>query len=141
MDDQWLANVKQTTLLLVPTRTLANHLNERVAYYFTLQGQTVWVAPNILVWSDYARQMWQLNRDKFATRSLISPSQAALLWTQVIESTRRQENDLALLNVQQTTRAVQNSWKLMHEWGIQAAQLQLDHVADTEQFIAFMTRI
>ncbi len=142
MDDQWLGNLEQTyslqtTALIVPTRSLANELNERIALARTRQGQTVWAAPNILVWSDYVRLVWQHNRDLLKANTLISSSQASLLWTRIIEATRRQEDELALLNVQQTVRAVQRSWKLMHEWRVDAEQLALDHVADTEQFIAW----
>jgi len=137
MDDHWLSNLEQSSALLVPTRSLANELSERVARINASQGRSVWVAPNILVWSDYLRLLWQHNRERFAELSLISQSQATLLWTQIIETTRKQDNLLALLNVQQTMSAVQRSWKLMHEWCVEANQLRSDHVADSEQFVSW----
>ena len=131
MDDHWLNHLTEHTALIVPTRSLANELNERFAVLQSSQGHTVWAAPNILVWSDYVHLLWQLNRDLFSANGLITGSQAALLWTQIIETTRRSENELALLNVQQTVKAVQRSWKLMHEWCIDASTIAHDHVADS----------
>jgi ATP-dependent helicase/nuclease subunit B len=139
MEDEWLSKLDQNSAVIVPTRSLVNELNERVARYFVASGQSVWVAPTILVWSDYLRQLWQLNRDMLSQRlnvhSLINAQQSAVLWTQVIETSRRKEDELNLLNVQQTTRAVQRSWKLMHDWSVRSSQLKQDHVADTEQFL------
>ncbi|MFT4635781.1 MAG: ATP-dependent helicase/nuclease subunit B [Chitinophagales bacterium] len=139
MEDKWLSTLDQDSAVIVPTRSLANQLNERVARYFVASGQSVWVAPTILVWPDYLRQLWQLNREsfsqKFNVHSLINAQQSMVLWTQIIEISRRNEHELNLLNVQQTTRAVQRSWKLMHDWNVSASQLKQDHVADTEQFV------
>lgn len=141
MDDQRLASVKSTTALIVPTRSLANSLGERVARYQINLGKSVWATPTIVVWADYLRLLWQLNRDAIARQcgavNLISASQASLLWAQVIENSRRGESDLTLLNVQQTTKAAQRSWKVMHDWQIQTTALEQDHVADTDQFVAW----
>lgn len=139
MDDRRLATYAPTTGLIVPTRSLANGLSERVAHYQIKQGVSVWATPSILVWADYLKNLWQLNRDSIAIQhgavNLISASQAALLWTQVIDMDRREESELALLNVQQTSKAVQRSWKLMHDWRIASESMQQDHVADTEKFL------
>lgn len=139
MDDERLISLKPSTTLIVPTRSLANDLGERVARHQLNLAKSVWLTPTIMVWSDYLRHLWQLNRDaltdQFGVLSLISQSQASLLWTQVIETSRRGESELTLLNVQQTTKAVQRSWKLMHDWQISANALKQDHVADTDQFM------
>jgi probable DNA repair protein len=141
MDDEHLVGLTPRTALIVPTRSLASGLSERVARHQLSLEKSVWVTPTIIVWSDYMRQLWQLNRDalaeEFGVMSLISTSQASLLWSQVIDSSRRGESDLTLLNVQQTTKAVQRSWKLMHDWQIRPSVLKQDHVADTDQFIAW----
>lgn len=141
MDDERLVSIKPTTALIVPTRSLANGLSERVAHHQIHLGKSVWLTPTVLVWADYLRQLWQLNRDvitaHYGAVNLISASQASLLWAQVIENSRRGESELTLLNVQQTTKAVQRSWKLMHDWRIQPSSLKQDHVADTDQYIAW----
>ena len=141
MDDEHLVSLKPGTALIVPTRSLTNDLSERVARHQLNRAKSVWFTPTIMVWSDYMRHLWQLNREELAGQfgilSLISPSQASLLWTQVIETSRRGESELTLLNVQQTTKAVQRSWKLMHDWRISGSALKQDHVADTDQFMAW----
>jgi len=110
MQDKWLSELDTNSAVIVPTRSLANELNERVAKYFLSSGQSVWVTPTILIWSDYLRLLWQLNRDSLSQRlnvhSLISPQQSAVLWTQIVEASRRSESELTLLNVQQTTKAI-----------------------------------
>lgn len=142
MDDERLVSLKPAIALIVPTRSLANGLSERVARHQVNLGKSVWLTPTILVWADYLRQLWQLNRDDIAAHygavNLISASQASLLWSQIIDSSRRGESELTLLNVQQTTKAVQRSWKLMHDWRIQPSALKQDHVADTDQFVAWV---
>lgn len=142
MDQNWLNNLDRQTALIVPTRSLANALNEQFARHNVSQGQTVWEAPNIHVWSDFLRMLWQLNRaalsNEFGTHTLITAQQSLLLWTQVIEASRREESELTLLNVQQTSNAVQRSWRLMNDWQIDAKTIQQDHVADTEQFITWV---
>lgn len=138
---EWLSELDPKHAALVPTRSLANDLSERVARHCLDAGLTVWRSPTIIVWSDYLRLLWQLNRraiaNAFGSHSLISSQQASLLWTQVIEASRRSETELSLLNVQQTTRAVQRSWKLLHDWQISSKDLAQDHVADTEQFLSW----
>jgi len=142
MDENWLSQLDQQTAVLVPTRSLANTLNEQIAAFYVAQGKTVWAAPNILVWQDYLRALWLANRNKLSqklgVRSLISNQQSLLLWTQVIESSRRQEQALTLLNVQQTARAVQRSWRLINDWCLSVEQIRQDHVADTTQFLNWL---
>lgn len=142
MNQNWLANLQQSAAVLVPTRSLANTLNEQLAEYYISEGKTVWESANILIWGDYIKQLWQLNRQQLnysiGARQLISSQQSLLLWTQVIESSRREEQALTLLNVQQTARAVQRSWTLMHDWRISIDEIQQDHVADTVQFIEWL---
>lgn len=138
MDQQWLSDLDQNTGLIVPTRSLATALNQRFAQHQLSAGNLVWEAPNILVWADYLRLLWYSNRnclnDKLAVHTLINSQQSLLAWTQVIDASRRDEQALTLLNVQQTASAVQRSWRLMHDWQITLAQMQVDHVEDAEQF-------
>ena len=138
----WLNNLDQQTAVLVPTRSLANYLSEQVATNNVEQGKIVWESPNILVWQDYLKLIWQTNRDAISretgAHTLISNQQSLLLWTQVIESSRRKESRLTLLNVQQTVKAVQRSWRLMHDWQISQDDLSQDHVADIEQFLIWL---
>jgi len=142
MDQHWLTNLDKNAAVLVPTRSLANTLNEQVAAHYIGQGKTVWEAPNILIWGDYVKALWQMNKHdlqtKFGARHVISSQQSLLLWTQIIETARREEQALTLLNVQQTARAVQRSWTLMHDWRISIDALSQDHVADTVQFIKWL---
>jgi len=142
MDLSWLNELGPRTAILVPTRSLANALHEQIAHYNIAQGIEVWEAPEILVWTDYLRLLWQANRDtlsaEFGVRTLISSQQSLLLWTQVIEASRREERELTLLNVQQTARAVQRSWRLMGDWRVSPKTLSEDHVADTKQFLTWL---
>lgn len=142
MDENWLQNLTQTTVVIVPTRSLANTLKEQIADQYIAEGLSVWEAPNILLWQDYLRQLWLNNRKQIASQSsaytIISARQSILLWTQVVESSKRLEKALTLLDVQQTVRAVQRSWRLMNDWNVSAEDLLDEHVADTAQFLSWV---
>ena len=138
MDQNWLLNLEQNTALIVPTRSLANTLNEQIAQHHIAQGRKVWEAPNILIWRDYLKQLWQLNKQALDAKYLITAQQSTLMWNKVIESSRREEQALMLLNVQQTARAVQQSWMLMYDWQVSKGAIEQDHVADTQQFIQWL---
>jgi len=142
MHTNWFKNLDQHSAVLAPTRSLANTLNEKIAQHYIDQNLTVWEAPNILIWGDYIRQIWHANRvtlnQVLGVHQLISAQQSLLLWTQIIEASRREEEQLTLLNVQQTARAVQRSWVLMQDWQISVDKVQQDHVADTQQFVTWI---
>ncbi len=141
--DGWLQNLDQDTIVIVPTRSLASNLNEQIATDRLAQKVTVWEAPNILLWRDYLQLLWQHNRSAMnhneKALSLITQQQSLLLWNQVIAASRRDEQSLTLLNVQQTAKAVQRSWRLLHDWQVSLETIANDHVADTQQFIAWVS--
>lgn len=105
-------------------------------------GQVVWETPNLFVWTDFQKLLWLSNREKLpdslSRRTAITPQQSLLLWTQVIEASRRKEQELTLLNVQQTAKAAQRSWRLMNDWRITPERIRLDHVADIAQFLLWL---
>ncbi len=139
MEQQWLNNLERQSAVLVPTRSLATALHADYSEQQIALGRTVWESPNILVWADYYKLIWQINRSTLAPEAtLIDPQKSLLLWAQVIELTRRQERELTLLNVRQTSRAAQRSWRLINDWCLNVDQLQDDHVADIDKFIEWI---
>lgn len=138
MDEQSLYQLQQDTVLIVPTGSLATHLNETLAAQQIQRNELVWEAPNILSWSEWLRDLWQHNRPAFdGVHSVIGPQQSKLLWTQVIEKSKQAGNDLTLLNVQQTVRACMRSDRLLSDWACDEAGLAADHVSDIDQFLAW----
>ena len=136
MDDSWINQVNNAVVTLVPTRSLATSLQLKYSDHQAASGNLVWETPNIMVWGDYLDLLWQLNSHVLAPgTTLISASQSILLWSKVIELSRRQERELTLLNVNQTCKAVERSWRLVHDWNIPIARLAEDHVADSSKFI------
>lgn len=142
MDQDWLYNLTQDAAVVVPTRSLATSLIERFSHHQIAKGARVWESPNILLWNDYLLLMWHANHQQLGqaagAHSLISEQQSLLLWTQVIETSKRRESELTLLNVQQTARAVQRSWRLIHDWQLSEATLRDNHVADIAQFLEWL---
>ncbi|NND80970.1 MAG: hypothetical protein HKN50_00945 [Gammaproteobacteria bacterium] len=143
MDASWLTQLRQDSAVIVPTRSLANGLQEQLAALHLNAGRRVWEAPNILLWQDYLTLIWQQNRlalhQQCGATNLINEQQALLLWTRVIEASKRRESMLTLLDVKQTARAVQKAWRLMHDWQLSEQDLHADHVADTEQFLSWLS--
>lgn len=135
MEQNWLTSLTPKTGILVPTRSLQNELHARIAAYQLKAGNTVWQAASILTWTDLLRQLWAVNnRQIAAANELISDHQSRLLWQQVIEESKRNDDDLILLNVQQTVRAIQRSWKLSHDWQIDFQLLRESGLQDSQQF-------
>ncbi len=138
MDEQSLYTLDQDTLLLVPTGSLATHLNEVAAAQHVQHGAQVWEAPNIMSWSELLRDVWQRNRQHFnGVNAVLGAQQAKLLWTQVVEQSRYANQELTLLNVPQTVKAVMRSDKLLADWGCDVNALKNDHVHDINQFLSW----
>ncbi len=135
MDESWLHTLDPTSAVIVPTRTLANHLNQQYSAWQIDQGRSVWQSPTILVWTDFVRLLWTHNLPAKSRLSLLTPLQSKTLWRQVIEASARDEPDLMLLNVPQTVRAVRRSWETVHDWLINPAQIRNDLAADSEQLL------
>ncbi len=136
MDEQSLYQLDQSAILIVPTGSLATHLNEVFATQQIQRGKHVWEAPNILSWKEVLKLYWQKNRTDFANfDTLLSPQQAKLIWTQVIEKSKVDNSDLTLLNAQQTVRACMRSHRLLSDWRCDSNALQLEHISDVDQFL------
>jgi len=136
MDEQSLYQLDQTSVLIVPTGSLATHLNEAIAAQQVQRGAEVWEAPNIWSWQEVLRALWQQNRASLSEfHSVLSASQSKLLWSQVIERSKQGNNELTLLNVQQTVRACMRSDRLMADWRCDANALALEHISDVDQFL------
>lgn len=136
MHEQSLYQLQQDTILVVPTGSLATHLNETLAAQKIQREQQVWEAPNILSWAEWLRLLWQYNRTEFGSiHSVIGTQQSKLMWTQVIEKSKYASNELALLNVQQTVRACMRSDRLLADWRCDEVALRADHVPDIDQFL------
>ena len=138
MDEQSLYQLKQDTVLIVPTGSLATHLNETFAAQKILRNQHVWEAPTILSWSEWLRELWQYNRADFNhANAVIGVQQSKLLWTQIIEKSKYASSELTLLNVQQTVRACMRSDRILSDWCCNESNLSHDHVSDVDQFLAW----
>ena len=140
MDAGWLNNINSSTLILVPTRSLVNALQEQYARQQVNQGTQVWETPNIMVWQDYLRLLLQQNKHIYdESYKFISSQQGLLIWQRIIKEAKYKETELTLLNVQQTAKAAQKSWRLMQEWHISEQDLANNHDADTRQFLQWVS--
>jgi probable DNA repair protein len=113
----WLTNINNGAVVLVPTRGLQHSLSQQYAIQQIAAGRSVWQTPQILVWDDYIEQLWNANKHTFENAYVrLDTAQAFLVWQQVIVAAKKKDDELVLLNEQQTASVVQRSWKLMHKW-------------------------
>ena len=132
----WLNNIDANTIVLVPTRGLQSSLAKYVANQKIAAGVVAWETPNIIVWDDYLQQLWQVNKhllDKPLTR--LSTEQAFLVWQQVVLKSKRDDEELTLLNEQQTANVVQRSWKLLHKWHVDLTDIAQHDDIDSTMFV------
>ncbi len=138
MDEKSLFQLDQATVVIVPTGSLATHLNETIAVQQIERGVDVWEAPNIVSWSELLRTLWQVNRASVPdVHNVLGNQQSKMLWTQAIEKSKYNHSELTLLNVPQTVRACMRSDKLLSDWAGDESALRLDHVSDVDQFLAW----
>jgi len=57
MDEQLLSQLESDTVVIVPTGSLGNHLNEIIAGHKLAEGVQVWEAPNIVSWGEFLRSV------------------------------------------------------------------------------------
>ena len=135
MDKDWLLSLDQKSIVVVPTNSLVNHLTEQYAASQLELGKSVWLSPNIVVWSTFLKDLWLSNRSANSTSQLLSSTQSNLLWTKIIEHSARQDQALVLLNVPQTVRAVRASWQKLHDWRIDESRLAAEFAVDHQQLL------
>lgn len=135
MEESRLSELDRQTLLVVPTAGLAAHLHETYANQQLSLGREVWEAPNIFSWPECLHKFWKLNQHRLPSRALLSAQQSKLLWTQTIETSRYQNIELTLLNVQQTVAACSRSDRLIHDWLVPKEKLRDIHISDVSQFL------
>lgn len=135
MDKDWLLSLNQKSIVVVPTNSLVNHLTEQYATCQLELAKSVWLSPNIAVWSTFVKTLWLHNRPAASTSQLLSAAQSDLLWTKIIEQSARQDQSLVLLNVPQTVRAVRASWQKLHDWCIDESRLADEFAVDHQQLL------
>lgn len=138
MEESWWQNLNHETAVLVPTRSLQTKLKSEAAKYYLALGKHVWESPNIITWGDLLQKLWGANRANISASSvLLTDSQALLIWQRVVEKSKRLDHDLALLNVQQTSRAAQRSWCLLHDWQLDMLSCNEAQTDDSQQFLSW----
>ena len=135
MDKDWLLSLNPKSLAVVPTNSLANHVTERHAAMQLECGNAVWHSPNVVVWSTLLKELWLSNQPTGSASQILSSAQSDLLWTKIIEGSARDDQDLMLLNVPQTVRAVRASWQKLHDWCIEEATLETEFAVDHQQLL------
>lgn len=125
-------------ITIVPTRSLQASLQLAIASHNMQQGEVVWESPQILTWRDFVSDLFAHNQKlvlaQTGVHTILNNQQSLLTWTRVIEAAKHGEQEFALLNVQQTAKAAQRSWRLMHDWQVSPDELKDCHVVDAVQF-------
>ena len=135
MDDSWLIELDNDCCVLVPTRSLQSQLKADAAAAHIRRGDTVWKSANIITWQDYLNRHWAHNQTLFPDASaVLNTAQAQVLWEKVVETKKRDDSDLALLNTQQAARAAFQSWQLSHHWQVDVSELKQTGIQDAAKF-------
>lgn len=135
----WLQNINLNTTVLVPTRGLQSTLAKHFANYQMASGAVAWETPNIVVWDDYLDKLWQANKHVLDLPLMrLNTEQAFLIWQQIILKSKRDDEELTLLNEQQTANVVQRSWKLLHKWRVELADIESNDDIDSTMFVKWV---
>ena len=135
---EWLENISQDAVVIVPTRGLQHSLSKQYAEVQIAAGKNAWHTPHIVVWDDYIEHLWQANKHALPSAYIrLNNTQALLVWQQIINQAKKDNSDLLLLNEQQTATVVQRSWKLAHKWQISFHDLALRDDLDSAAFVSW----
>ena len=135
---EWLQNISQDTVVIVPTRGLQHSLSKQYAESQIAEGKTAWQTPQIIVWDDYIEYLWQTNKPALSsTYTRLNNTQALLVWQQIITRAKKENDDLLLLNEQQTASVVQRSWQLAHKWRVPLYDIAIREDLDSAAFASW----
>ena len=107
-------------VLVTVNRRLARHCQARYAAARTEKGETIWETPEILPYAAWLERSWErrLQSDapeKIDHRVLLSPDQERMAWETVIDES---EAGKGLLHPRDAARAVEQGWRICHQWRI-----------------------
>jgi ATP-dependent helicase/nuclease subunit B len=131
----WLESISNSSIVLVPTRGLQYSLSQHYIEHQLKQGRQTWETPRIWVWEDYINALWQHNKASLKVNKIrLDQNQAFLVWQQIILKNKGKNQQLLLLNEQQTANVALRSWRLMHQWQIGLEDIQQNQDIDSAAF-------
>ena len=137
---EWLENISQDLVVIVPTRGLQHSLSKQYAEAQIAVGKSAWHTPQIIVWDDYIERLWQANKHALPSAYVrLNNTQALLVWQQIITQAKKDNSDFLLLNEQQTANVAQRSWQLAHKWRIPLNDLASRDDLDSAAFASWCT--
>jgi probable DNA repair protein len=117
--------LERDVAVLTASRRLAHAIRLGFARHQQQQGLSAWRTPHVLPWSAWLRQ---LHLDARASGSpptarsrVLSPTQARILWDDVVASSRAARD---LLNPSNAARLAARSWRRLHDYLIPLDRLQ-----------------
>ena len=107
-----MAEAREETTRVTPTRRLAHHLRLRHDEGCLARGLVVWRSPDIVTWSELVQRMFELDRQAGRLHGRWLPESAGqLVWERIV---RRDDALGALVSPSGVARAAYQSWRRMH---------------------------
>lgn len=107
-----MAEAREETTRVTPTRRLAHHLRLRHDEACLARGLAVWRSPDIVTWGELVQRMFELDRQAGRLQGRWLPESAgALVWERIV---RDDESLGPLVSPKGVARAAYQSWRRMH---------------------------
>lgn len=121
--DELYRQLTDGVTVLTASRRLTHALRIAYATHAQAQGLKAWRTPAVMPWTVWLRQQWleaRANPSSARSLRLLSPTQARLLWEQIVTADPLAQT---LLNPAAAARVAQRSWRRMHEYLIDLERL------------------
>jgi probable DNA repair protein len=126
--------------VLTASRRLAHAARIAFARHAQAQGLSVWPTPRALPWTAWLRQQHldaRPDQHGATLRRVLTPSQARVLWNEVVTSSRQAAD---LLNPSNAARLAARSWRRLNEYLIPLDDLHAFDTAEAQALHAWATQ-
>lgn len=135
-----LEEVAAGALVVTANNRLARELRSRYERRQEELGAEVWERPQILPWSTWLRDSYELLLESGVTdRRLLTTHQSRLLWEQVIRDDEGQGIE-TLLKPGSIARSAEQAWLLMREWHLERNRIAEWANPETGEFLNWADR-
>ena len=117
---------------------LARHLHLQFGRAQAAAGRRAWRSPAIIPWKAWIRDLWEdslVNGGQAGQLDLLQDQQARQLWVEIIAASDRVD---PLSNINGLADGAVQAWQLMHDWGIELAEIEAGaQTADHRAFVGW----
>ena len=116
--------LERGALVVAANNRLARHLHLQFGEAQIAAGRRGWLSPAVIPWKAWIRDLWEeslVNGGRAGQLDLLQEQQARQLWLEIIAASDRVG---PLSDINGLADGAAHAWQLMHDWGIELAEIE-----------------